>query len=297
VCTSTNGQEPAIMAKTRAEIEELKEKLARNPKDALSHFEIGERYLKVNQEEEGLAALEQAVRLKPDFAVAHYRLGWTYVSLERYVDALKAHEQALTFAQVKSYKLEVGKAEAQHAIGWDYFMMKQFNEAISAYQKALQFNPSFVDALYEMGRVHFAQDNREEAMQIAGKLTSPYNDWLNKELSLSAVPAGAVVATQSNTSKDQSEPMTERFKPNVTYYEKAKYTELARHNAIEGIVVLNVVFYPDGRIGRVRVIRGLPYGLTAQALIAAEKIRFQPAMRAGRDVAVSGNLEFAFNLY
>jgi hypothetical protein len=52
-----------------------------------------------------------------------------------------------------------------------------------------------------------------------------------------------------------------------------------------------------GQIGSVRVVRGLPYGLTAQALIAAQKIRFDPALKNGQPISVRGNLEFSFNLY
>jgi Gram-negative bacterial TonB protein C-terminal len=58
-----------------------------------------------------------------------------------------------------------------------------------------------------------------------------------------------------------------------------------------------VVFDASGQITQIRVISGLPYGLTAQAIMAAHKIRFQPAMKDGRPISVRGNLEFSFNLY
>ena len=41
----------------------------------------------------------------------------------------------------------------------------------------------------------------------------------------------------------------------------------------------------------------MPYGLTAQALIAMQKIKFKPAMKDGKPVSVRGMLEFSFNLY
>jgi hypothetical protein len=47
----------------------------------------------------------------------------------------------------------------------------------------------------------------------------------------------------------------------------------------------------------VRIVRDLPYGLTAQALIALQKIEFKPAMKDGKPVSVRGDLEFSFNLY
>ncbi|HZF40058.1 MAG TPA: energy transducer TonB [Blastocatellia bacterium] len=45
------------------------------------------------------------------------------------------------------------------------------------------------------------------------------------------------------------------------------------------------------------IIQGLDHGLTEQAIEAARKIRFTPAMRDGKPVSVIGSLEFTFDLY
>jgi TonB family protein len=91
--------------------------------------------------------------------------------------------------------------------------------------------------------------------------------------------------------------MSVSLRPKILYREKAKYTREARDNKIGGTVVLSVVFGVDGQIGYVRVIQGLPYGLTENAIAAANKIRFEPAMKDGRQVSVRGSLEFTFKLY
>jgi TonB family protein len=93
------------------------------------------------------------------------------------------------------------------------------------------------------------------------------------------------------------ETMTASLKPTILYREKAKYTEEARQNKIQGTVVLQVVFNVNGSITDVRVIRGLPDGLTEKAIEAAKKIRFNPAVKNGTPVSVRGSLEFTFNLY
>jgi TonB family protein len=90
--------------------------------------------------------------------------------------------------------------------------------------------------------------------------------------------------------------MSVSLRPTILYKEKAEYTREAKDNKVEGLVVLNVVFGADGQIGDIRVIRGLPHGLTQKAIEATSKIRFEPAMNDGRPVSVRGNLEFAFNL-
>src|SRR5262245_10322090 len=283
--------------KILAEVVDLSTKISRNPDDALSHFKLGYRYLLTDHWVEGIDALEKAVRIKPDFAVAHYRLGWAYLHFNKGVEALWAHEQALAFAHLKSFEMEVTKADVQYAIGWTYYTLGRLDEALAAYQKVLQFEPWSQIAIYEIGRVHLAQDNRDEALQIAGKLPSPLNEWLSKEVALSSIPAGAETSSLDQANLGRFELTTSTIKPVIHYKGKVKYTEDARRNGIQGIVVLSVVFFANGSLGSMRVVRGLPYGLTAQAILAADKIRFQPVQRDGRNIAVRGNLEFNFNLY
>jgi TonB family protein len=87
------------------------------------------------------------------------------------------------------------------------------------------------------------------------------------------------------------------LKPTILYKVKASYTEHARRNRIEGEVILNVVFAADGAIHSIRVVRGLPDGLTEKAIEAAKKTRFRPAVENGAPVSVRGDLSFTFSLY
>jgi TonB family protein len=86
-------------------------------------------------------------------------------------------------------------------------------------------------------------------------------------------------------------------KPTILYKERARYTEEARRHLLQGTVVLSVIFGADGQIHDIRTVKGLPYGLTENAIEAAKKIRFQPAVRYGKPVSVRTVLEFNFALY
>jgi len=99
-----------------------------------------------------------------------------------------------------------------------------------------------------------------------------------------------------NLFTDSSLQMTASLRPTILYREKAEYTQEAKDNNVEGTVVLSVVFGADAQIGGVRVVRGLPHGLTEKAIEAAMKIRFEPAKKDGQPVSVNGNLEFSFTL-
>ncbi len=75
------------------------------------------------------------------------------------------------------------------------------------------------------------------------------------------------------------------------------YTERARMGQITGTVVLKAIFASDGTVKGIRVVSGLPSGLTEQATIAARKIKFIPAVKDGRFVSMWLQLEYNFNLY
>ncbi len=90
---------------------------------------------------------------------------------------------------------------------------------------------------------------------------------------------------------------TRDMRPTILYKERAKYTEEARQNKIQGTVVLSLIFGADGRIYDVRVVRSLPSGLTEESIAASQKIRFNPAVRDGRPVSVRMQLEYNFTLY
>lgn len=84
--------------------------------------------------------------------------------------------------------------------------------------------------------------------------------------------------------------------PQILSKQKPKYTEEARRDKIQGVVVLSAVFGKNGTITDVRVIRGLGYGLDEEAVKAALLIKFVPGTRDGRPANVRARLEFTFSL-
>ena len=58
-----------------------------------------------------------------------------------------------------------------------------------------------------------------------------------------------------------------------------------------------VVFTDEVVLKYILALQGLSHGLTGQAIAAARKIKFAPAMRDGKPRSVIGNIEFTFNLY
>ncbi len=72
------------------------------------------------------------------------------------------------------------------------------------------------------------------------------------------------------------------------------YTEAAKNNDVQGTVMLRVTFLASGEIGSISVVKGLPYGLTEQAIAAARRIRFEPAEASGVPTTVAKMIEYTF---
>ena len=53
----------------------------------------------------------------------------------------------------------------------------------------------------------------------------------------------------------------------------------------------------DGGVANIRVVRGLPDGLTEKAIEAAQHMKFKPATKNGDPVATKTQVEFSFNIY
>ena len=84
---------------------------------------------------------------------------------------------------------------------------------------------------------------------------------------------------------------------NITSKPHASYTDSARQANIQGTVILRVTFLGNGQIGGVSAVKGLPNGLTEQAIAAARRISFEPKKVDGVGIAVTKQIEYTFTIY
>jgi len=75
-----------------------------------------------------------------------------------------------------------------------------------------------------------------------------------------------------------------------------QYTEVARKERLQGIVILQATISDEGVVEEIEVIKGLPHGLTETAMEALQQWTFEPATLDGEPVAVFYNLTFNFRL-
>ncbi|HEX8072193.1 MAG TPA: energy transducer TonB [Pyrinomonadaceae bacterium] len=74
------------------------------------------------------------------------------------------------------------------------------------------------------------------------------------------------------------------------------FTEAARRHDLEGEVVLRLVLGADGEVHNIVAVKGLPDGLTEEAVAAAKRIKFEPAQIQGRPVSQYVSVVYNFNI-
>jgi TonB family protein len=82
----------------------------------------------------------------------------------------------------------------------------------------------------------------------------------------------------------------------ITSKPKPAYTKEARRLGVQGFVVFKVALSANGRVGRIRVLKRLPAGLTENAIRAVCKLEFKPATKGGQPVSQWVDVEYVFRL-
>jgi tetratricopeptide (TPR) repeat protein len=272
---------------------------------------------------DAVKAFEKTLSLKPDFAPAYVAMAYMRLLGNDGKGAVENANKALA--------LDPKNFEAQYIAGMARLREGMAAEALARAEKALNAKPDYPEALIlktqaligmfaeEMAKPAESGDRREGGKpsgDAAGrsKRGPDYSLLKSASKSLEAyMKLGPEESSQDFWGEQLEElrfyarradgsgsdnsvlPMTRALRPNILYKEKAHYTEAASAAHVTGTVILLVVFADDGVLNHILPIRGLSYGLTEEAIKAARKIRFTPAMRDGKPISVSGSLEFTFS--
>lgn len=90
--------------------------------------------------------------------------------------------------------------------------------------------------------------------------------------------------------------------PRILSRPRPAYTDEARKDNIQGVVLVKVTFEADGNIGKVTDVSEnaenlRKSGLVNAAIEAAKKIKFEPAMKNGKPAKVTQIMQYRFTLY
>ncbi len=85
--------------------------------------------------------------------------------------------------------------------------------------------------------------------------------------------------------------------PRCIHCPDPSYTDLARRNRLQGVVIFEVLITADGLPGRIRPVRLIGNGLDEAAFAAIKNWKFRPANRDGTPVPTIVPIEVTFRLF
>src|SRR5262245_14353675 len=297
----------------------LKEAVKKRQKDSDAWYYLGLSLRNAGKLKDARKVFEKTLRLRPNFAPGHAAIAYTCLLGNDAKGAVRNAE--------KSLAIDPQNIESLCIVGQVRLRERAAGDALARAEEALKIKSDYSEALILKTRAlvsMFAQAqirvNREaearpiddqpdpareekkrarysllqqaaESLEAYLKLRPEKSEQALWGEQLEALRAYGTLGTRPDSD------ISKRLRPEILYREKATYTDAARNAGIHGSVILMVVFADDGILKHVVAIQGLSHGLTEQAIAAARKIRFTPAMRDGKPVSMIGSLEFTFNLY
>jgi TonB family protein len=135
---------------------------------------------------------------------------------------------------------------------------------------------------------------RTKSREKIGKFTA----YVPTSAEVSAQPSPATAAAANSATSIATSGTKGLSYPRCTYCPQPKYADSAVKLKIQGTVTLEVVVNTEGAAENIRVIRGLPEGLTQKAIEAVRSWKFSPATdRDGNPAPVMQPIECEFKLY
>ncbi len=287
----------------------LRKAVKTNKADLEAWYYFGLALIAQKDIKEASKAFETALTLRPNYAGAHVGLSYTFLLRNKLKDAVRQAETALN--------LDPNMADSYYVIGVVRLRAGAREEAVKNADAAIKLNPnlaaayllksqalaSFFGDVLVLNEKELSEDRKAHYVQAAEALekylqlkpnTDNKQTWTEQLESL-RVHGGATLGHDGGQKIYSGKEVETKVR--VLSKPEPAYTNIARANQITGIVILRAIFYADGTVKRILVVKGLPDGLTEAAIMSARKIKFIPATIDGHPVSMFIQLEYYFDLY
>jgi len=282
----------------------LKKAIAQNRDNPDAWFYLGVAYVDLAKIKDASKALEIAIELDPSFADAH-------LALSNVLARTSQLERAASEAK-RAFELKPDNPYAHHIYAFINFRLGNMAQVIAHADIAIKQKPDFEEAYlikaqalinrYAQPEPSLDEATKEQYKQLYRSAAEPLKRYveLTRDQESAEIWGNQAQALSSVPSSGKSEVLVGRdvaTKVRLTSKPEPTYTEAARQYQIEGTVVLKAVFSASGIVTNIHIYQTLPLGLTEQAVKAARRIKFVPAVLDGRNVSMWIQLEYNFNLY
>lgn len=286
----------------------LRAVVAKDKEDHVAWYYLGFALTQQKKFKDASKAFETALKLRPNFPAAHSGLGYSFLLRSKLPDAIREAQAAL--------KMDPNLAEAYYVIGVARLRTDDQKEALHNAEAALKINSRFANAYLlksqalttflgealvtdisetsETRRTRFEQaaEALEKYLELAPN--SPEKSTWNVQLEALRFHSKWFAKPSQRTVFSGGAVIT---KARVLNKPAPQFPEDARASGTRGMVVLKAIFWSDGTVKHILVLKGLPHGLTEASIRAAQGIKFVPATIEGRNVSTVIQLEYNFNLF
>jgi len=148
-----------------------------NPNNAIAWYALGLSYVRSNQLDEAVQALQQAIISVPDSrltsvfeewnykdSLAYFGLGDVYIRKGMFDEAIKIFQKGLL--------IDATSALAHFQLGTCYEVKEQYDLAVESFINCLSLNPNFSFAYSKLGTVYFKKNQYSEALVMLLKAVS-----------------------------------------------------------------------------------------------------------------------------
>lgn len=274
-----------------------------NKKDSEAWNTLGISYFNLSRFYESRKALEKAVKLKPENVEFRTNLAFANLKEKRLKQAEKEAKRVI--------KADPKNATAFYIRGLVFLEKGKFDNAIADADQSLSLDKSKgeyyllkTDAiLYKFGQ------EKEKGKELIGMLGPLRKSVETLESCALNCLSSSDLAENKNKLEDVkifyqhfSSQKNSGDNSNITEISllsspKPSYTDSARQAQVQGTITLAAFFSADGNTKKFLVLRPLPNGLTKQAVVAAQQIKFTPQMKDGKPVSVVKLVQYNFTLY
>jgi len=132
--------------------------LSLQPDYAEAHSNMGNALKNQGKLDESVESYKKALSIRPDYTDVYYNMGNVVKDQGRLDEAIVLYEKALS--------LKPDYAEVHNNMGKALKDQGKLDEAVTAYKKALSIKPDFAEAYNNMGRLHWLNQNFNNAFEL-----------------------------------------------------------------------------------------------------------------------------------
>lgn len=118
--------------------------------------ELGNLYMKANDDSKALVCFQKILSFSPDNFEAMNAMGGIYRRMGKYQESIDILQNAL--------KTKINPAQVYYNLGFTYKLMEKYDEAVNCFENVISANPTDVLAYNHLGTIYAAQNNHEKAV-------------------------------------------------------------------------------------------------------------------------------------